>query len=262
MRNFLKRLNFWKISTFVLGVILVISWLSDSHFLSISTRQSGLQGSQVRDESRAATIKSSEIYKNLACGCCGKSIADCNCGMAKERRVFVDEQAAKGFDERGVYKEAIKKYGEEILFDKVLAAEIRKEVIAEAPKDRPIIHIEPESIDLGETSMAKGNTEAVFKVKNSGQTDLVISGMETSCGCTTVVLKIGNKESPVFGMSNNPTDWSGTLGSRQEAELLVVFDPAHHGPEGVGTVTRTVSISSNDPIDSFKKVQIEAEVIQ
>lgn len=218
--------------------------------------------SQIEGQAQLATANTAKIYKDLICPCCGKSIADCDCGMAAERRDFVDEQAAKGLDERGIFKQAIKKYGAEILFDQALAAEVKEELISEAPEDRPIISIAPESVDLGELSMVKGAVETIFRVKNVGKRELEISGMETSCMCTTALLRIDGQESPVFGMHDNPTDWSVTLEPGGEADLVVTFDPAFHGPEGTGAVMRTISIKSSDLIDSSKKVQFEAVVVE
>lgn len=262
MKGLSLKPNFWKILSFVLVIILAANFFFDINFSITPKWKKKPQNSQAEDQAQSLDFKAYKNYKKLVCSCCGKSIADCSCGMAKERKAFIDERVAQGLDERDILKEAVKKYGKEILFDQALAAELKNELVAEAPEDRPIILIEPESIDLGEVSMAKGNVETVFKVKNIGKSDLKILGMETSCGCTTAVLKVDGKKSPVFGMSDNPTGWSETLKPGQEAELVAVFDPAHHGPEGTGPATRTISVRSNDPIDSFKKIQFEVDVIK
>jgi len=34
---------------------------------------------------------------------------------------------------------------------------------------------------------------------------------------------------------------------QQEAKLIVVFDPAFHGPNGVGPIDRFVTVATNDP---------------
>lgn len=256
----MKNSNFWMLLTFILGAVLIASFFFDINFSITPKSKSKRENSPSATKQPVAKVNTAEIQQNIVCGCCGKSIADCNCGMAKERKAFVDEQAAKGLNERSLYKEAIKKFGQAVLFDQALAAEIKKELIAEAPEDRPAIAIEPESIDLGKVSMAKGKVQTVFKVKNLGQSDLIITGMETSCGCTTVTLKIDGRQSPVFGMSDNPTDWSESLAPGQEGELVAIFDPGHHGPKGTGPATRTISVQSNDPLDSFKKVQFEVDV--
>lgn len=253
-KKFLKKIDFWKIITFVLIAFLAVSLATDAQGLNL------LRKSQIEEQVQPS-LNPLEIYKKLVCACCGKSIADCTCGMAKERRAFVDEQVEKNLNEKGVYKEAIKKYGEEILFDTVLAAELKDELRSEAPKDRPIISFELESVDLGEISMARGNVETIFKMKNVGETNLELTSMESSCMCTTAILKNGEETSPVFGMHDNPTDWLTLLEPGEEANLVIIFDPNAHGPEGTGPITRTVTVFSNDPIDSLKKVQIEGEVV-
>lgn len=250
------RINPWMISALGLAVILISIQLFGPSRADIPV--SGEDTSPLG--TATSVVSAEEIYKNLICACCGKTIAECTCGMAKERRAFVDGLVTANKSERDIYKEVFKKYGEEILVNRALAAEIKEELIAEAPEDRPIISIEPESIDLGKVSMAQGEVKTIFKVKNIGQTDLKLSGMETSCMCTTVILRKDGRESPIFGMHDNPTDWSETLAPGEEAELTATFDPAYHGPEGTGAVTRTITVFSDDPIDFSKKVQFDATV--
>lgn len=254
----LRQANFRAILIFALGMVLAVGFV----LAQIARKEPVSSGSQVKNEPTLAAVDAQSIYQNLICSCCGKTIAECNCGMATERRGFVDGLVAAGKDEKGIYKEVFKKYGEEIIASETLAVEIKEELITEAPKDRPIILVEPESTDLGDVSMAKGNVQTTFKVKNQGGSNLELTGMETSCMCTTAFLRKEEEKSPVFGMHDNPTDWSTTLEPGQEADLVVIFDPVAHGPEGTGAVTRTVTVFSDDPIDSFKKVQLEANVVR
>lgn len=254
----LKQVKPREILVFFLGTILIVGLVISQRI----RKEPNFSNLQAEKGLASANIDATEVYENLICPCCGKSIAECKCGMAAERRAFVDGLAAAGKNEKGIYKEVFKKYGEEILANEVQAAEIKDELIAEAPANRPIISFEPENVDLGDVSMAKGEVETIYKLKNIGQSNLEISGMETSCMCTTAILRKGEEESPVFGMHDNPTDWSVTLKPGQEADLVVIFDPTAHGPEGTGAVTRTVTVFSNDPIDSFKKIQLEANVVK
>lgn len=211
---------------------------------------------------RLASVDSVKMHGDFVCACCGKSIAECKCGMAEERRAAVDALVARGLSKREVYKEMVKKYTEEILFNTALAAEIKQELADEAPAVRSIISVEPKSVEAGVVSMAKGEVEAVYKVRNAGKAVLEIFGLETSCMCTTAWLRNKKEKSPVFGMHDNPTGWSMELGVGEEAELVVKFDPNAHGPEAVGPVTRTITIFSDDMIDAAKKVQFEAEVVK
>src|SRR3989338_7453810 len=48
-----------------------------------------------------------------------------------------------------------------------------------------------------------------------------------------------------FGMSG-VSDWVGELAPGKEAKLTAIFDPAFHGPQGTGPVTRFVSVETND----------------
>lgn len=134
-----------------------------------------------------------------------------------------------------------------------------KNIKARQYRNAPKIQIAPISYDFGEIQASKGKAKTTFEVKNVGVSALKITGMETSCGCTTARLKIDNKESPEFGMHNNPTGWSVSVEPREAAELIVIFDPNFH-QDSFGPVTRIVSIFSNDPWKSEEKVTIQANV--
>lgn len=121
------------------------------------------------------------------------------------------------------------------------------------------IKVTPTAHNFGKVQASEGVVETSFEVKNIGTSSLVVSGMETSCGCTTVILKYDGEESPVFGMHNNPTEWSVSLGQDEEAMLVVVFDPNFH-KDSFGSITRTISIFSNDPGKNEARVNIYADV--
>lgn len=248
----MRRLNnvkIWKLLTFVLLATLVYTL-----FLDNKTFRFQLEG----EKKIVATANAKELYKEFVCACCGQDIGECTCGMAEERRGIVDTLVSAGVDENGVRKEMVRKYGEEILFDQDTAQKIKEQITAEAPEDRPIIEITPKEVDLGEVSMNKGVAETIFRLKNAGSLDLEITGMETSCMCTTVKLN----DSPIFGMHDNPTDWSATLKAGEEAPLIVIFDPNAHGPGATGPITRTITVFSNDPVDSKTSIKIEANIIK
>src|SRR3989338_1285615 len=67
------------------------------------------------------------------------------------------------------------------------------------------------AFDFGSISMAAGKVSKTFTVKNGGDGPLAINKVYTSCMCT-------------------------------EATLEVVFDPAAHGPAGVGRIERVVYV--------------------
>ncbi len=126
----------------------------------------------------------------------------------------------------------------------------------------PKVAIEKKFHDAGQVSMADGNVVKTFEIKNTGQGDLKISKMQTSCMCTSAVLIVGDKKSPKFGMHKNSAFWSETIPPGQSGFLEMTFDPAFHGPEGTGSVMRAVYFSTNDPKNQEMEVRLSADVIQ
>ncbi len=49
---------------------------------------------------------------------------------------------------------------------------------------------------------------------------------------------------------NNVLSWIGEVSPGQEAQLEVIFDPAYHGPQGVGPINRLVAVETNDKSNS------------
>ena len=100
--------------------------------------------------------------------------------------------------------------------------------------------------DWGQINMNDGKVEARFPIKNDGSTPLVLSEAQTSCMCTTATLSFQGKTSPPIGM-HAKSAYTLQVPPAQEAELSVVFDPAFHGPSGVGQIDRQVTMRTNDP---------------
>lgn len=134
------------------------------------------------------------------------------------------------------------------------------ELIAEAPKGQPILTLEPKTIDLGDVPQ-KGIISRNFQIQNKGGQDLVIRGLESSCGCTSARIINQGVEGPVFGMEghagvSNPKGWSTTIRAGQKAILRVSYDPTQH-PGFTGPATRLITILSNDPINPRIEAMIE-----
>ena len=125
----------------------------------------------------------------------------------------------------------------------------------------PRMEISQEEYDAGKVSMAAGLVEKTFEIKNSGKGDLKIENIVTSCHCTTAVLKVGDKESPEFGMTNSNPFWSQRIAAGQTGYLEVIFDPAYHGSEGLGPVVRAVWFATNDSKNKKAEIRLLANVI-
>jgi hypothetical protein len=121
----------------------------------------------------------------------------------------------------------------------------------------PQLEVTPQTRDLGTIDYRDGIVTLSFTVENRGQGDLVITEMETSCGCTKASLIVNGREGPQFGMRGHgewPRGWSARLKPGERAELKVTYDPLAHGIY-VGPFDRLVFIYSNDPREPIKRVR-------
>lgn len=103
-----------------------------------------------------------------------------------------------------------------------------------------------------------------FPIQNTGTKDLKIANLGTSCHCTKAFLRIGKTDGPEFGMkgSSVPSNWTGILKPGEKGEIIAAFDPAFHGPAGIGSVTRIISFETNDPNHSYVEVSFDGVVIK
>ncbi len=112
---------------------------------------------------------------------------------------------------------------------------------------------ESSNYDFGTISMAAGNVTRIFKIRNSSSDTVVISKMYTSCMCTTATLTKGDQRFGPFGMPGHVAvpKIDQTVNPNEEVTVEVVFDPAAHGPAGVGPIQRTITIENNagNPIE-------------
>lgn len=116
---------------------------------------------------------------------------------------------------------------------------------AEAARTGSLIAMKP-ALDLGTISMAAGKVPFGYLVKNAGAEPLTIHRVYTSCMCTTAMLTTADGPKGPFGMPGHglPNAVRAPLAPGETASLQVVFDPAAHGPSGLGRIDRVVTIES------------------
>lgn len=115
--------------------------------------------------------------------------------------------------------------------------------------------------DWGAIPMNKGNVTKQFIIKNTGSEKLSFYNIRTSCHCTKAQLKTSTDESPLFGMDGF-SSWTGEVAPGQQATLVVIFDPAYHGPQGVGPINRYVSLETNDSANSKLTFTVTGTVVR
>lgn len=120
---------------------------------------------------------------------------------------------------------------------------------------------DPTSFDWGNIPMDKGNKVKTFTIKNAGTEMLKLYNVKTSCHCTKAYVSINGVDSPSFGM-DSLSSWTGEVPAGKEAKLTVVFDPAYHGPSGMGAVNRFVSVETNDAANSKLTFTLTGAVVK
>lgn len=116
------------------------------------------------------------------------------------------------------------------------------------------------SFDFGTISMAAGKVSHEFKIRNSSSAPVKITNLSTSCMCTEASLITSAGRKGPFGMPGhgffNPKIGE-IINPGEEGTVEVVFDPAAHGPAGVGAIQRAVYIET---AGGGKEIEIKAIV--
>jgi hypothetical protein len=118
-----------------------------------------------------------------------------------------------------------------------------------------------ESMDLGKVSYSGGVVSKEFEVKNTSGKKLSLRKISTSCMCTKAKVSIDGKESKFFAMEMrgdlNPLI-NFDLNDGQTAKVIFEFNPAAHGPQGIGAFERVVTLHF---AEGFKDLAFNGEVV-
>lgn len=115
--------------------------------------------------------------------------------------------------------------------------------------------------DWGIIPYSGGNVSKTFTIKNTGTDVLQLTSVKTSCACTYAQLTIDGKVSPKFGM-HTTSSWVGEVAAGKGVSLTVVFDPAFHGPTGVGPMERLISVETNDSSNPSLEFSLKGVVVK
>ena len=102
--------------------------------------------------------------------------------------------------------------------------------------------------DFGSVSMAKGVVTKKFMVVNNDDKTATVTKLFTSCMCTKAKLSVGGQNWGPFSMPGHGGSIpkiAAEVPAGETAELEVTFDPAAHGPAGVGQIERTITVEQN-----------------
>lgn len=114
--------------------------------------------------------------------------------------------------------------------------------------------------DFGTISMAKGKVSHVFQLKNSGTEPVLITKIYTSCMCTEAMfVRSDGRQFGPFGMPGHGTTaiLAQTIKPGETFSIMAMFDPAAHGPAGVGQIERIIYLET---AGGTKELEIKALV--
>ena len=114
--------------------------------------------------------------------------------------------------------------------------------------DTPIEKLEasPSGVmDLGNMAYRGGIVSKTFEIKNTSDKEIALKKITTSCMCTKAKFIVDGHESKFYGMEMNGDlnpliDYKFPKGAT--AQVVFDFDPAAHGPQGIGAVDRVITL--------------------
>jgi len=128
------------------------------------------------------------------------------------------------------------------------------------------LEIEETFFNFGKVSLEEGLVEHKFKVINRGEEAVMIEKIYTSCMCTTaLVLDEEDVEmAGPFGMPGHGVSVKTEINVLPGEEKLIkaVFDPAAHGPAGIGLARRSIYLETNSSSSPKVEFVFEATVIK
>lgn len=119
------------------------------------------------------------------------------------------------------------------------------------------------SYDFQTISMMDGNVTHEFKLHNEGEEPVIIEKVYTSCMCTEA--KITDASGKTYGAYGMPGHGISPkthieIMPGESATVEAIFDPAAHGPSGVGLAQRSIYLETNSATSPKQELKFQAMV--
>lgn len=100
--------------------------------------------------------------------------------------------------------------------------------------------------DFDSVKINGGLVNHEFVLENLSDQKIKIGEVSTSCMCTVAELKIGDKTYGPFGMPGHggASKASAIVNPGEKVTVKAIFDPAAHGPSGIGKIERGIYINT------------------
>jgi hypothetical protein len=121
------------------------------------------------------------------------------------------------------------------------------------------------NFDFGTIVMANGNVSNQFEVRNEGGEEVIIERVYTSCMCTSAkITDASGKDMGTFGMPGHSLSPKTQImvPAGGAVTLNATFDPAAHGPSGVGLAKRSIYLETNSKVSPKTEVSFQVTVIR
>ncbi|MEW6102018.1 MAG: DUF1573 domain-containing protein [Candidatus Omnitrophota bacterium] len=201
-----------------------------------------------------------ELYSKIKCKrCINMTIDKCQCPDAKEMRGYIDGLLEAELSRDEIFYKVAKKYSPNMITDVKIREAAEKRLLKEIGNKRPQIVIEPATFNFKEAYKKQGIVKKEFKIYNKGNEKLIITNIKASCVCASASLTIGKTKSPDFGTKGAGGGWQAIIKSGESGVLEVNLDLAHASIRP-GKLTRTIHVTSSDPLNPEITVSVEAEV--
>lgn len=253
--------------SFILGAIFASVLVGAASIISFQNFKHSAMLAKGKAMILAKPAQAVEIFPEFLCSCCGKALDPKNicCGDMRQKIDYIETLADAELSREKIIMKAAKKFGLKSLTKEDTKAMVKDKLLSQAPANAARLNLSQASYDFGTISQADGVVFSYFTFKNEGKSNLIINKLTTSCGCTSAAVVYQGQEGPSFTMpghgKKNPQNWSVAIAPGDSAQIKVYYDPNAHGKQEKDSlsITRAVSVFSNDPIDFEKQVRIELE---
>ncbi len=117
------------------------------------------------------------------------------------------------------------------------------------------IILETDEYDFGDIDIFGGKVKTTFRLTNAGNADVTVLSGVTSCICTE-----GELDSLTFGMHGSTGET--VIPAGETKELVAIYDPLAHGPDGVGKIKRQLQLKTNSSVTEYIDVSFTGNVVK
>ena len=118
--------------------------------------------------------------------------------------------------------------------------------------------------DFGSIVMKDGLVETTYQLTNTGDEPVIIGKVYTSCMCTTAsIIESDGSEKGVFGMPGHReirVNAESSVAPRDSITVKAIYDPAAHGPSGIGLAQRSIYLETNSKTTPKIELRLKAMV--